>query len=108
MIFIASPYSHPEAEVRHLRFLSALRYANSLIARGRPAFSAIAYGHPFAVELEAPTNFHHWRDFNHHMIDVAREVHVLLLYGWEDSQGVADEIAYAMGNNRPVTYINVE
>lgn len=106
MIFIASPYSHPDAAVREARFLSALGYAHSLINRGEIAFSAIAYGHPFAEHFGAPTNFQHWRGLNHHMIYLSREVHVMMLDGWRDSQGVADEMLYAEEIGRPIVHVN--
>lgn len=105
MIYVASPYTYPTPAVRKERYLAALSYAHKLMASGEIAFSAIVYGHPFAIDLHAPVEFEHWRSLNHHMIFLSREVHVLMLDGWTDSRGIKDEIAYAGEIEKPVKYI---
>lgn len=108
MIYIASPYSHDDPAVRHERFMAALRYANDLICEGEIAFSAIAYGHPFACYAAAPTDFLSWRALNHYMIALSRKVHVLTLDGWEQSAGVKDEILYATEIDKPIIFVEVD
>lgn len=107
MIYIASPYSHPDPQVRQARFLAALRYTNEIIREGEIAFSAIAYGHPFACYVAAPTDFLSWRALNHHMIALSQQVHVLTLDGWEESAGVKDEILYANEIDKPIVFVGV-
>lgn len=45
-----------------------------------------------------------WKERCRRLIDVSDEVHVLTYPGWEDSVGVADEIAYATEIGVDVTY----
>jgi hypothetical protein len=108
MIFVASPYSHPDPAIRHERFIGALRYANDLIREGEIVFSAIAYGHPFACYVAAPTDFASWRGLNHHMIALSTKVHVLMLNGWDESAGVQDEILYANEIDKPVVFVEID
>jgi hypothetical protein len=49
MIYLASPYSHPDPAVREARFREACRAAAKLMRLGQPAFSPIVHGHPIAV-----------------------------------------------------------
>jgi hypothetical protein len=108
MIYIASPYSHPIDSVRHERFMAALRYANDLMHEGEIVFSAIAYGHPFACYMAAPTDFASWRALNHHMIALSDKVHVLMIDGWDESKGVRDEILYANEIVKPVVFVEID
>jgi hypothetical protein len=106
LIYVASPYSHPEEHIRSLRFMQVLRYTNTLLARGKPAFSPIVYGHNFARYVGASTSHNAWLEFNHHMMELSRELHVVMLKGWDNSEGVTEELAYAKTLSLPVTYIS--
>jgi len=48
LIYLASPYSDPDAAVREERFRAACRAAGVLIGRGIPVFSPVAHSHPVA------------------------------------------------------------
>jgi hypothetical protein len=88
--------------------MAALRYANDLMHEGEIVFSAIAYGHPFACYMAAPTDFASWRALNHHMIALSDKVHVLMIDGWDESKGVRDEILYANEIVKPVVFVEID
>ena len=48
MIYLASPYSHPDAVVREQRFRDVCLAAARLIRAGQIVFSPIAHSHPIA------------------------------------------------------------
>lgn len=105
MIYIASPYSHPDSEVREARYKAAQKKNAEMLNLGLFAYSPIAHAHPIALEHELPTDFDFWREFNFDMITLAEELHVLTLDGWELSKGVKGEIEYAESLGISVVYI---
>jgi hypothetical protein len=106
MIYLASPYSHPDPAVREKRFRDACRAATALLRNGRAVFSPIAHSHPL-VEHGLPTDwsFWEWQDREH----LARcdEVMVLMLDGWEESVGVREEIRIARELGKPVWFLDI-
>jgi nucleoside 2-deoxyribosyltransferase len=107
MIYLASPYSHPDPAIREQRFQAACRAAASLIRAGEPVFSPIAHSHPIAA-YGLPTDWAFWeRDARLHLT-ASTEVVVLTLDGWRASVGVASEIAIARELGKPVRYLSPE
>ncbi len=49
MIYLASPYSHPDPAVREQRFRAACRAAAELIRAGHVVISPVVHGHPMAA-----------------------------------------------------------
>ena len=105
MIYVASPFTHPDKLVMGLRRNAAFRYTANLIEQGKSAFSPIVYGWPFFIEHRAPPNFEFWQDFNERMLYLAEEVHVLQLDGWDRSRGIAHEIDFSTRIGTPIRYI---
>lgn len=93
MIYLASPFSHPDKDVEHRRFVYAKAATRALLAKGHHVLSPIAYCYQFRDEL--PDSSAAWRPFNFEMIDGCSELWVLMIDGWEQSAGVAEEIEYA-------------
>ena len=54
MIYLASPYSHPDPAVMEQRFETACRVAGWLMARGEIVFCPIAMSHSVAVRYDLP------------------------------------------------------
>ncbi len=106
MIYIASPYSHDNPQVRMDRFIAAVNYAAKLKKEGRLCFCPIGYGRLYEIEYQLPFDFQYWGEFNRRMIRACDELHVLKLDGWEDSAGVEAEVAFARANDIPVEFVN--
>lgn len=107
MIYLASPYSHPHAIVRELRFHDACVALARMLRAGLPAFSPIVHGHPL-VAHGLPTDWSYWEPFDREHIGRCDEVLVLMLDGWRDSIGVAAEIGIAAELGKPVRYLAPE
>jgi hypothetical protein len=94
MIYLASPYSHENPEVREERFKAACKAAAILMTWGYKVFSPIAHTHPIA-QFGLPLDWDYWKKYDEEMIDFCEPMFVLMLPGWEESKGVQAEIMYA-------------
>jgi len=107
VIYLASPYSHPNPAVREQRFQSACRAAAALILVGQPVFSPIAHSHPL-VAYGLPTDWSYWECSAKAHLKTSDEVVVLTLEGWKQSVGVAAEVRIAAELGIPVRYLSPE
>ena len=104
MIYLASPYSHPDAEVRQQRFDAVCQVAAALLRRGQMLFSPIAHSHPIA-RYGLPKDWAFWRRYDRLHLERCGELVVLMLDGWRESIGVAAEIDIAGELGKPVRYL---
>ena len=93
MIYLASPYSHPDPLVRQVRFEKIVSYAIFCMEKGEVVFSPIAYGHQFISRIG--TCHETWLHFNETVLLTCEEIRIVKLPGWESSLGIKTEIAYA-------------
>ncbi|MCP4896274.1 MAG: DUF1937 family protein [bacterium] len=108
-VYIATPYSHPDASVRHRRFEAVNEFAAKMMEQGYTIFSPISQSHPIADHLGPETeNWDFWQKQDLPWLELCDAVYVLTLNGWADSVGVTGEIAHAAKLNIPVLYITPE
>jgi len=108
MVYLASPYAHPDPATREARFRAACRQAASLLRCGINVYSPIAHTHGIAAEGDLPTDWSFWEKFDRQYIKMCDEVWVLALDGWEESRGVQAEIALARKLGKPVVVLEPE
>lgn len=101
MIYLACPYSHPDAAVRLSRFQAANIAAARLMRAGEIVFSPISHSHPM-VEHGLPGDWEFWERFDRIMLRACCEMVVLAVDGWEESRGVAAEIRLADEMDIPI------
>jgi hypothetical protein len=106
IVYIASPYSHSDAAVREKNYQLVSKYTAELIAGGQTAISPIAYGHPLLSFTDMPSDWEFWQSFCLDFLRVCSSIHVLRIPGWDQSRGVAEEIAFAQKLGIPVYHIN--
>jgi hypothetical protein len=109
MIYVASPYSTPLAEpqataVRNQRYRLAVKFVGFLVQQGLPAFSPIAYFHPYAEGLKLATDAAYWHEINMSFLRRAEVVFVLRLPGWDQSKGVQMETKLAKAACIPIVH----
>lgn len=104
VIYLASPYSHPDAAVRESRFKAACKKAAEYIEKGICVFAPIAHSHPIAdyMDEEKRMCFETWMKADLPLLRKADELHVLCIDGWRSSRGVTKEIEYADAMGIPV------
>lgn len=95
MIYLASPYSHPDPAIRQARHDAVARFAGAMIKRGMVVYSPIAHTHAIAQVCDLPGTWEFWKRQDEAMLDLASGLVVLCLDGWQESVGVQAEIAYA-------------
>jgi hypothetical protein len=104
VIYLAGPYSDPDAAVREARFRAACLATAKLVCRGHSAFSPIVHGHPLA-EYGVPIGWDFWQPFDLEHLARCDELWVLTLDGWRQSVGVQEEIRLAEQLDLRIRYV---
>lgn len=102
--YLASPYSHPDAEVRQKRFEAVMQHVADLCRFKIVAYSPILHFHPLAIAHDLPTDAAFWAKHNRTMLEAANSLLILRLPGWEESKGVALEIEWAREARKLITF----
>jgi hypothetical protein len=104
--YIASPYSDPDKEVVVERYYQVLQFTADMTKSGLVCYSPIVHCHFMSAWHGMPTDFKFWREFNLTMLASSKALIVLTLEGWQQSKGVAAEIAYARDHKIPVSWMS--
>jgi len=107
MIYLASPYTHPDPVVREERFRAVCRLAADIMRCGIHVFSPIAHSHPIAKH-GLPLDWEFWREYNFEFLRRCSALWVLMLDGWQESEGVQAEIKRARELGMQVMLIRPE
>lgn len=112
-IYLAIPYGG----MAESSFEQATIAAALLMKEGYNVLSPITHSHPFTKlpdDLKLPGHWDYWEQIDYQYLDWADELYVIIPWEiatdperLEKSVGVQAEIAYALGNLMPVTYINL-
>ncbi len=105
MTYLATPYSHPDHAVMEQRFHDACLVAGALMRTGEVIFCPIAHTHPIAVRCELPRGFDYWEKYDREILGRCTKLVVVKMDGWQDSKGIAGEIAIATELGLPIHYI---
>ena len=103
--YLASPYSHPDAWVRELRFRAVSRVAGMLRKEeGIITFCPIAHSHPISEELTGvdPTDHDFWLSWDEPFEVLCSGLIVCQFPGWERSKGIAAEVPLFKAAGKPV------
>jgi len=103
VIYLASPYSHPDPAVRELRYEIAGEVATRLLHSGHLVYSPIVHSHPLVLH-GLSTGWEYWRDLDMAMLSRCQELLVLTISGWAESEGVQAEILAAKEMGMPIRY----
>lgn len=105
MIYIASPYTHPDPWIMEERYLAVLKATAEAVQAGLFVYSPIVHCHDFKKVAKIQAGFEYFRDFDLHVISLCEKVLVCNIEGWRESIGVTAELEYARSKNIPVDYI---
>ncbi len=105
LVYLASPYTHPDVSVRIARFDAAALASAEIIKAGLNVFSPIVHSHPL-TQHGLNGDWQTWIEVDHDWIRRCDEVWVLMLRGWQQSVGVRAEIRFAGEIGRPVRYLS--
>jgi hypothetical protein len=107
-IYLASPYSHPDPDVKELRYKQVMRARAEMMMRGLYVYSPIVDCHPMSIAHLLPGDFEYWKNFDHIMLERSAAMCILRLAGWKESEGLKGEVAYALAKNIPLMYMHWE
>jgi hypothetical protein len=104
LVYLATPYSHPDPEVRLRRFHAVNLLAAKLMAKGLLIFSPISHTHPIAEADGLPLDWEFWSRYDQVMLAACSAMIVYRQAGWEESVGVQAEITLARELGLPIMF----
>jgi hypothetical protein len=107
LIFISSPYSHPDDNIREQNYEKVSQIVAEYVSNGVIAISPITYGHTLIKFKNMPNDWQFWNNFCLSLLKRCDELWVLKMDGWNNSKGIAEEIEFAIKNNIRVKYIDI-
>jgi hypothetical protein len=108
MIYIGTPYSHPDPKVVEDRYDFIANYCAEEVSKGLVVFSPIVYGHNLIKFKEMPGDYIFWQNFCIQFLKLSVELHVLMMEGWEKSNGLKEEIRVAKELFMNIKYIEIK
>ena len=106
--YLSSPYTHPDPAVREQRFQAVCRAAAKLMEKGECVFAPICHSHPIDVAGDLPKTVEFWKQQDIPLLRHASKLAMLMLDGWQASQGMKWEYKMALEINIPVAWIKPE
>jgi hypothetical protein len=105
IIYFASPYSDKDKKVVEERYkVTSLKVAE-LTSKGNVVISPIVYGHTLLQFHEMPGDWQFWKNFCQSFLYKCEEMIVFKIPGWEESEGVREEIKLANSLGIEISYI---
>lgn len=104
-MYLASPYTHESEEVLEQRFRAVTQAAGYLCAQGHIIFAPITAYHPIAVQYGLPRDWEYWKKIDTHYIKTHTHLGVLMLPGWQESNGIQHELKLAEKYNKIIYLI---
>lgn len=102
LAYLATPYSRYPLGIEQA-FMDAAKLAALLMRMNIHVYSPIAHTHPLAVYGRIdPLDHAIWMPFDKMMMDKADVLIVAHMDGWQDSRGVAEEIAVFERAGKPI------
>lgn len=105
LIYLASPYSHPDIEVRNERVRQTIAAVANLMTSNLVVYSPIVHNHQIAIKHNLPTEWSYWQQFDEVILSKCDQVYVLMLDGWLESRGIKAEITIARKLRLPIGYL---
>ncbi len=104
--YLSCPYSHPNPDIKASRHRLVNRITLEFHKQGKLVYSPLTHNIPL---IELNRKYNSWDDWSHFDLEMLQRCDgliVLQISGWEQSKGVAEEIAHAKKINIPIEMIN--
>lgn len=106
MIYLASPYSHPDEAVMEARYDEAMSATAFLMNQGIVIFSPIVHCHQLKLRFNLPGDHNFWLTYDESILRHCFAMWILCIDGWNESKGIASEIEFCKRNNIRISYIH--
>lgn len=104
LVYVAAPYSHSNPDIVQGRMDAVERHLAQLSAKGVVSFSPLLMHYCLGKGIELPGDYGFWRNHCLTLLSKSDILDVLMLPGWNASEGVADEISFAKANGIVVRF----
>lgn len=104
LTFLSCPYTHQDQNIKKVRHHIANTVACELTKQGVLVFSPLTHNIPID-QIGFKGTCDSWKDFNHTILSKCNRLIVLKLPGWDESKGVAADIAKAKSLNLPIEWM---
>jgi len=92
MIYLATPYTHPDPNVEHQRYLTVSKFAARMLVQEFIVFSPITYGHTFKDNFGLKGDAGTWMKVNLGILRHCEAMYILKQNGWQESKGLHIEM----------------
>ena len=99
LIYVGSPYTHPDNYIMQLRYDAVLDITADLLKQGFHVISPIVHCHPLSVKHKMMPDFEFWQRYNFALLSKCDVLLVVPLKSWKESIGLNAEISFAIENN---------
>lgn len=110
LIYLASPYSHEDPEVRHQRYHDVLDMTTKMILKWNLiVYSPIVHNHHIAIQHKDRNEsmaFEFWKKFDHKMIARCDELWIYTIEGWKESKGIQAEREFALSLGMRIRFVD--
>lgn len=105
-IYLASPYSNPSEITKELRYREISKIAATLVCKGEVIFCPISMSHSFSKWGHTPTSWEFWENQDLPFLELATELWIVTMDGWETSVGVMAEFEYARNRKKTIRLVD--
>ena len=105
LYYLASPYSHDNKLIEILRYEIVGYAATKLINKGHMLIEPISMCAEKSKKYNLEGGYKFWKKRDRTLISKCDGILVLMLPGWDTSEGVTDEINYAYKQGLTIEYI---
>ena len=105
LVYVATPFTHDETVVENNRAALVGLVSAKLELAGISVFSPITHSEGLRKYAEFDGTYETWKKTDRLFVQKLDEIWILKIKGWRESEGVTDEIAWAVGHCKPVKYI---
>lgn len=106
LVYLAIPYTHPQAAVRKERYKLVTEIAAYYSKKGHIIFSPITHSHPMAINHNMPGTWDFWKKIDLEFLSHCHMMMIVALPDWKESVGVLAEKKFAEENGINVVFIN--
>lgn len=106
MIYIASPYSHPDESVRQERFEAVEAFTAFCMKKGLLVYSPIVHCHNISKSFGLPSEFTFWKKYDYNMVRRSDGIYVVNIPGLKESKGVRAELELAYDLDLEIRVVN--
>lgn len=108
MIYLGTPYSHPNPLIEDIRFELAMSVAATLATHSIPCYVPIAFWHPTSRKHSLPGDHEFWLLQDYAMIERCDEGWFMASEGFHSSKGIRHEIECFEALGKPVYLLQSE